>query len=287
MKHYLQLLGGLAVCALLLFGCSESNPSSPGSPTVLGSPPPGGIQFKAPAVPFNSNNPLDSMGLVHNEAIVYALQWVNDTTLDGNMDSLLVRFNEGMKEYYVSNDFLTNSEFDSVWTSQIGWCENNQTELLDPTTLANYQDDGLSPLAVWYLNRIGKVLTADESDSSVTLDSLSQIEDEITTIAWDDSSAFSVYSTISVAKYSYHLWNSIAQDAQAENDGVPVWSNQDVCTFALFDTKQVVKSINIDSNGKVSIEYELQFDIHSWWAWLKQAATDAWNWLKAKIIGLL
>lgn len=222
------------VLLLAVSGCTEDRTILV-DPLTSSYPVPGGNSIAVPYVEYNSLNPYDSLGLVHNEAVVYALHYLSDSSYFESAEALMNRVNEGFKAYFVNErGWLTEGDADSLFDSAMSFIVTHQSDMKDPSALANFTSSDYSARELYYIHRIGAVIALPSPTYDVVADSLESIENDIVAESWGPTE-YRALKVISVAKYSFHLWSSIAAQAQDLNGGTPVWTTHDVLCAASGD----------------------------------------------------
>jgi hypothetical protein len=258
----------LLVC-IVYYGCTSDDSSNPTSSNIsfLAK----GDGFVSPSVTFNSSNPYDSIGLIHNEAIIWVLNHVSDTaTMNDSLmlsDTLISRLNI----YFVDNGYISAQDIDQREPDATTFLENHWDDIDGMYFLTNYTNDTLSSVEVEYLNRIGNVFSGGYTVTAA-LDSIDVIEQDICNTTWQGNGGNYAYPTVSVAKYSINLWKGISD--QMSNEGGSVLTDAEILSKAACDVRIVPKFIEIRGE-KIYVGEDYEIDRSS----IKKALQTAVSWL--------
>lgn len=274
----------LVTLLLCLSACEEVSDMSPVSNTnIQALQKPG--DFTPPGVTFNSLNPCDSVGLLHNAAIAYAINHLWDSTTVNDVDVYWDSVATRAAEYFVSIGSFDAGDVDQiVFDGQEKMESPEYAEVFaDEDYMSDFTNDSLTALEIYYIQRIGAVVEDSTNSYSTIIDSLNEIENDIVLVNWSDGQ-YSACITISIAKYSFRLWKSLS--TQVINCGGSGLSDENIRLCARSDVRSYLRD-TLDANGDV-IGHERIYEIvlsslarpvvttaNVLW----DALCSAWNWL--------
>jgi hypothetical protein len=142
----------------------------------------------------NPINPYDSIGLLHNEALNYAVasraQWSTDT-LYPSCDSLIIDFIDSV--WGLPHDSL-------LWYARFG--ATHEDSLI--TVWSTSSEFG--PLSIAYVTHLDSILAAGYSDS-IAIDSIEAVE-AATDTTLSGNAQIVVFCAAAIARYSLSYWTS-------------------------------------------------------------------------------
>jgi hypothetical protein len=161
--------------------------------------------------PTNGNNPIDSVGQIHNEILDYIAFHPGFDTID--IIAHAYDYVQNSKNWDDMSEYMSQYSADTLGQSIWDFCNDDDLE-----GLINYVSSmgGLSQALINELNNLFSVLDFNDENVSASeiIDSLKQIESnfaestEVFTLA--ESRTF--YGTASVLRYSIAYWFSVSQD---------------------------------------------------------------------------
>jgi len=180
--------------AVLMSGCDDA----PDDATrMLGTPPPPTVY-----VPFNADNPYDSAGVWHNQAIIYALCQLNSA--DSTTALCLAKTKAGMITWMTAHTQFSSAVigemFDSAGVDAAYMKSIPIAYLFNSYDLTIY-NDGERDYIRRLINVFAMSVTVDEKRDSVL-----SIEDAA---VHGSAPSVDMLCTISIAKYSFYLWTHV------------------------------------------------------------------------------
>jgi hypothetical protein len=241
----------LVVIFALSCGCSEDNPSIVG---VGGAP-------SRVAMPYNSSNPFDSVGIKHNQMLEFLVACLPvDTSGDVRASAIA----NGIDA--LGDSVGWSSEQCDIYINMVGqhFIADRDSTFHDQY-ISDYSAPNCTQRELNYIHEIGSVI-ANATDSSGLMNGLLALETDIIAENWDDEETIAL-EAISIAKHS--MYHALHTKLMGDCLGAEIHAGQVDFTAYLHARDESEECLSEEEAGRIgsvhsAVAYALYICLEHW-----------------------